>query len=185
MKSCFATILPARTAVAFAVLAAAAAAVLAPLPATAATAARTAGSPEVVVISAQGAPLADIDQKVFATLLPVPPPAEFVVTPVSGGVQLTDRATGGVVYAPDTEPLTQLALAPAGHAPANSVWILRDAGGNILDSIPASGAYELELKGTGQYMGRAPNEDRSLLPKRVVLLPAGYPPYVLTVERIS
>jgi hypothetical protein len=25
-------------------------------------------------------------------------PTEFVVTPVSGGVQLTDWATGGVVY---------------------------------------------------------------------------------------
>lgn len=32
---------------------------------------------------------------------------------------------------------------------------------------------------------RAPREDRSLLPKPVVLLPADYGPYLFTVERIS
>ena len=185
MKSRFATVLRARVALASAILAATAAAVLAPLPATAATAARTAGSPEVVVISAAGAPLADINQDVFAILLPTPPPTEFAITPVSGGVELTDRATGGVVYAPGTGPLTQLAVAAAGHTPANSAWILRDANGNTLDSVPASGMYTLELAGTDQYVGRAPVEDRSLLPKKVVLLPAGFGPYMLAMERIS
>jgi hypothetical protein len=185
MKSRFATVLRARVALASAILAATAAAVLAPLPATAATAARTAGSPEVVVISANGAPLADILQQVFAILLPTPPPTEFAVTPVSGGVELTDRATGGVVYAPGTEPLTQLAVAPAGQTPANSAWILRDADGNTLHSVPASGMYTLELAGTDQYIGRAPVEDRSLLPKKVVLLSAGSGPYMLAMERIS
>jgi hypothetical protein len=46
--------------------------------------------------------------------------------------------------------------------------------------------YTLELAGTDQYMGRAPAEDRSLLPKKVVLVPAGYAePSMLAVERIS
>ena len=143
------------------------------------------GSPEDVVISAKGAPLADINQHVFAILLPTPPPTEFTVTPVSGGVELTDRATGGVVYAPGTEPLTQLAVAPAGHTTANSVWILRDADGNTLHSVPASGMYTLELAGTDQFIGRASVEDHSLLPKKVVLLPAGFGSYMLAMERIS
>ncbi|KLL10115.1 MULTISPECIES: I66 family serine proteinase inhibitor [Protofrankia] len=132
---------------------------------------------KIARIIVRGAPTGVQKDLVWALLIGQEEASEWVVAAVDGGFQFTELASGKVLAAPSTDPGAQVAVAVAGAERAR--WTIRkfdedDAAAKIekVDQI-VSGFYTLELAGTGRYLGRSIVEDRSLLPKRVVLLPAG------------
>ncbi|MFF4411436.1 I66 family serine proteinase inhibitor [Streptosporangium sp. NPDC001559] len=169
------------------VLATALATVLVPGLSTAASAETvSAPLPPRVTLTIGRGHVVNIDGRVFAALLPSPPATRFRILPARGGVRFLDERTHGLVYVPQTEPFTQLRVSAPGHVPPHSVFVIEEAtpiedglaSGPTSDLTP-DGPGEvirtarIRLAGTNQYIGRNLIEDRSLLPKRVVLLPAG------------
>ncbi|MEV7005684.1 I66 family serine proteinase inhibitor [Streptosporangium sp. NPDC051022] len=172
--------------------------VLAPgLPAAASTApdTSTAPYPPRVILKVGGAHVVNIHNRVFAALLPTPPAARFRVLPAPGGVRFLDENTGGLVYAPTTEPLSQLQVSGPGPVPPNSVFVIEQPPSDETDDLASDELVSDELDGvarvarirlaeTGQYIGRHFVEDRSLLPKRVVLLPPDVRGPLFTIEAV-
>jgi hypothetical protein len=141
----------------------------------------------VVRIKADGAPLGALKDKVWAFLLEeTGTPVDWVITPAGEGVQLADRASGAVLAVPSTEPFTQATLAAQGAT--NSRWTLGLIDGfdyTPVTTVTEPGWYCLALAGTGQFLGRNRVEDRSLMPKKVLLLPEGVEPPRLLVEVVG
>ncbi|GAA3129661.1 I66 family serine proteinase inhibitor [Streptosporangium carneum] len=169
-----------RPTVLAALLAALLAAVLAPgPPAASADGADLVSLPSRVVLRIGGAHVVNIHDRVFAALLPAPPATGFRVIRASGGVRLQDENTGGLVYASTTEPFTQLLVSEPDQAPPNSVFAVESPPSDEADDLTPEEADDvawiatIRLAGTDQYIGRHFAEDRSLLPKKVLLLPPG------------
>ena len=142
-----------------------------------------ADSGTVVRIRVNGAPMGVRDNKVWAFLLDEGQETAWVITSVGDSVQLAERASGKVLAMPSTEPFAQAEL--AAKDAANSRWTLRrldDEGYTSVQTITESGYYSLVLAGAKQSLGRNPVEDRSLLPKKVVLLPDEVEPSQLIIE---
>ncbi|HEX2314379.1 MAG TPA: hypothetical protein VHJ17_11620 [Thermomonospora sp.] len=139
----------------------------------------------LVTITAGTSPVRVMDGRVWAVLVDAPRPTRFVATAEEGAIRFADRSTGRLLYAPSPEPFTQLALAPPGEQPELSRWILRDADGAPVERLTASGLYTLELAGTGEHLGRYFHEEITLLPKKLVLLPAGVQPPRLALSVLT
>ncbi|MEU7856014.1 I66 family serine proteinase inhibitor [Nonomuraea sp. NPDC049141] len=167
-----------------AVLAATLAVALTPWLADASCAAvRQAASPisGVVILKIGGGHVVNIGDKLFAALLPVPRAAKFRVVDTAEGVRFRDERTGGVVYAdPSLEPFSQLSVSAPGEIPPYSTWTVESPEDGA-DSADAK-VVTIKLAGTDQYIGRHFVEDRSLLPKRVLLLPPGVQAPLWTIE---
>ncbi|MBB4914153.1 I66 family serine proteinase inhibitor [Streptosporangium saharense] len=134
--------------------------------------------PPRVTLSTGGGNVVNINGRVFAALLPTPVATRFRVLPAPGGVRFRDESTGGLVYVPDTEPFTQLRVSEPRWVPENSVFVIEGVASAESDLTPDGPGdvirlARIRLAGTDQYIGRHFVEDRSLLPKRVLLLPSG------------
>ncbi|MFD0889782.1 hypothetical protein ACFQ08_35025 [Streptosporangium algeriense] len=157
--------------------------VLTPVPSAVASA-ETASAPlsPRVTLTIGGGHVVNIDGRVFAALLPTPPATRFRVLPAPGGVRFRDERTGGLVHVPGTEPFTQLRVGGPGQVPERSVFVIEaiaPAEDDFTSDLTPDGpgavirAARIRPAGIDRYIGRHPVEDRSLLPKRVLLLPAG------------
>ncbi|MBT2232350.1 I66 family serine proteinase inhibitor [Nonomuraea sp. NEAU-A123] len=153
--------------------------------------ARQAPSPisGVVILKIGGGHVVNVGNKLFAALLPHPLPTKFRVVNTPEGVRFRDERTGGVVYAdPSLEPFSQLSVSEPGQIPPYSTWILESPEGDADEGDELSAGAKvvtIKLAGTDQYIGRHFAEDRSLLPKRVLLLPPGVQAPLWTVESVG
>ncbi|MEV0223376.1 I66 family serine proteinase inhibitor [Streptomyces sp. NPDC050704] len=128
----------------------------------------------VVGITVNGANVTVIDDMVFAALLPEPLPSQWTILPVNGGIQLQEKSTGRYLAVPDTELYTQAEARSTDAKTRNSTWIayrIDDDSNAATDKIQETGMFLLKLADTDLYLGRQSVEDRSLLPKRVALVP--------------
>ncbi|CAM2844850.1 hypothetical protein SKPI104516_05975 [Skermania piniformis] len=127
---------------------------------TAAAATTPADSSVTFALRASGAPVVVIDGKLFADPTGTREPATFQFATVATGTQLRSPDTGQAVCPGAND---QLQLCPVGNA--KTVW--------DVSRSEANGGREpgvaLRLQGTPQFAGRALVEDRSLLPKPIVL----------------
>lgn len=142
----------------------------------------------VVRITVNGASLGVVDKKVYAFLLESERAADWVITPAGDGVQVADRASGAVLAVPSTEDFTQAELVDQGAA--NSRWSLimidyDDDSEKPVTQVTETGLYFLVLAGTKKYLGRHFIEDRSLMPKRVMLVPEENEPRPLVFEIVG
>ena len=136
----------------------------------------------LVQISIRGADVAIISNQVYAALIAPPNATTWIATPIGDGtIQFADQASGLILSAPDTDPGTQAIAAPPGTGLAVSSWTVMQYGDDSEDDPAAitdptqltSGYYSLQAPGTGEFLFRNQIEDRSLMPKRIALQPAG------------
>jgi hypothetical protein len=138
-----------------------------------------------VTLHVGGAQLGVLDNQLVAFLVPPIRAEEWIITPVPQHgenavvVEKADRSAGWVL--PDQQAGTPVAVTPliAGvseppHFPPNEVWLIAPLTEES-DLAPNTAAFTLcsQLAGEGQYIGRHQIEDRSLRPKRIMLLPEG------------
>jgi len=157
-------------------------------------------SDTLVQIQVNGASLAIINQQVYATLLPNPGAATWVVTAgPDGSLILTDQASGLVLSDASTssgqgmDRSSPAVIAPAGSGLSVTSWNLvgfSDDEGD--DSTPVSdpsqlqsGYYTIQDPGSGNFLFRNRIEDRSLLPKYVGLQDPSNGPYELVIQVVS
>ena len=136
------------------------------------------------------APLGVVDDRLFAFLGEDERVERWVVTPVPQHgenaviIETHDRSAGMLL--PDERPGTQVAVTPmiVGTSeppsfPPNEVWIATPLAAEHASGLDPSTAVAFTLRsmsvGADQFIGRQEAEDRSMLPKRIVLLPEGTP----------
>lgn len=157
-------------------------------------------SDPLVQIQINGANLAIINQQVYATLLPTPGAATWVVTPgPDDSVVLTDQASGMVLSDASTtagggmDRPSPAMIAPAGSGLPVTSWNLvqfSDDDGDDATPISdpsqlVSGYYTVQDPGSGNFLFRNRIEDRSLLPKYVGLQNPSNGPYELVIQVVS
>ncbi|MER5624287.1 I66 family serine proteinase inhibitor [Streptosporangium sp. NPDC002544] len=145
-----------------------------------------------VTLKIGGANVVNIDGKLYAALLPSPRPAKFDVVEAPDGIQFRYQNTGGLVYAdPSLEPFSQLSVGRPGEVPPHSTWTVASPPADADEDLEADDLPDrhwvvtIKLAGTDQYIGRHFVENRSLLPKRVLLLPPGVRAPLFVVEPVS
>lgn len=124
-------------------------------------------------ISIGGGPLAIIDGKVYALLMPgADEPARWTA---SSGPEIifTDQSSGRDLIAPSTDTDTQAAAMPPKVFNPVRAWRVAKLDSNG-DPVPVtqvteSGFYTLQAVGTDQFLSRRQFEDYSIRPKAVVL----------------
>lgn len=127
------------------------------------------------------------DGLVWAALIEAEPD-RWVVVPVAEGVQFKHEQTGNLLALPDLEPYIQVQADSSAPDTSSSCWVATPVTDE--DMVPPDlsgqgGVFTLQPAGTDQYIGRNPVEDRSLLPKRVLLLPPGSAAPLFVVEQVS
>jgi len=124
-------------------------------------------------ISIGGSPLAIIDGKVYALLMPgADEPANWTAS--SGPVIVfTDQSSGRNLIVPSTDTGTQAAAMPPTVFNAVLAWQVAKLDGNgdpaPVTEVTESGYYTLQAVGTDQFLSRNQVEDYSIRPKAVVL----------------
>lgn len=148
-----------------------------------------------VQIQIRGANVTIIDSQVYASLIPPPNAATWVVTAAGDGTFVfTDQAGGQVLAAPSTDPGTQAVVAPAGAPLQVSSWTLAkfsDEDGDDETQIKDlaeldSGFYTIQDPGSAAFLFRNASEDKSLNPKFVGFPRiAGDGPYELVIQVVG
>ncbi|MFF2045353.1 hypothetical protein ACFVVX_33550 [Kitasatospora sp. NPDC058170] len=127
-------------------------------------------------IRARGSLLGVRGGGVFAFLADEPP-ALFLIAPAGDGtVLIREKDSGQVLAAEAAEAGGRVVLTAVEGGAAHSRWALfrltEDEQPIAVDTVDGSGLYLLRLAGTGLHFGRSWIEDKSLMPKPVVLADA-------------
>lgn len=136
---------------------------------------------ETVTLAAMGAPVGTIAGRVEALLMNEAE-SRWTVISVSEGIQLQEETTGNFLAVPDTDPYTQAVARSSDPNTPNSRWVPTSPDGDKVDKFGKPGQFYFQLAGTDRFIGRHDIEDRSLMPKDIVLRPSGAPPQMIIVR---
>ena len=134
------------------------------------------------ILRASGAPTVAIKDKVYAELLNEESAQKWVITPVSASgedvvtIQTDDRSKAWTVPS-DNPDGTQITLEPlsSGSPAPNQIFRI------VFPEPDSQDRIYLLTNSSKQYVGRSFIEDRSLLPKRIVVISDNYNAYWLAV----
>ncbi|WP_448268506.1 I66 family serine proteinase inhibitor [Nostoc sp. DSM 114159] len=124
------------------------------------------------ILNTGGANTSAIESKVYAVLLEEPPVEKWLITsiPASGDdVVIIQTNDGSKAWAAPSQVEAQVTVEPLNpNSPApNQLFRI------VPEDPDEEGQYFIQSKSSDNIIGRYPIEDRSLMPKRIVLIPQG------------